>query len=114
MKVRYLIPCCSRDVFSFAYPFLQALRLKLSRTCKAHSSITVEKPFQIISSLLFAFSFLISYVHLLPLRHHENYILYRPIMERRDLLVKNVKEIKGHIMLSEMTHVTVSLLLILQ
>ena len=30
-------------------------------------------------------------------------------MERRDLLVKNVNEIKGHIMLSEMTHITVSL-----
>ena len=38
------------------------------------------------------------------------FYLIRPIHERRDILKKNVTEIKNHIILSEMTHITVSTL----
>jgi len=40
------------------------------------------------------------------LQFNEENVMKKPIKDRRDILVKNVNEIKGRIMLSEMTHIT--------
>lgn len=38
------------------------------------------------------------------------FIYYRPIVERREFLVQNMTEIKGHIMFSEVKQLHVSIL----
>ncbi len=50
----------------------------------------------------------VCYVIFDMLQFNDDNLMSKPIVERRSILEKNVKEIKNHIILSEMTKITVS------